>query len=436
MSGAALWRARLKGELSALRGYAYLVAGSGGRLVLSLAYFVSVANGLSVSDFGLFATASATGIVLSRIAGLGFMSPLYRAATVKPRLIGAYTAGFLAALLVSLPLVAAAGALFYALVFARDMALAPFVAIVAAEVLFWRMLEVVVIVNNGLGRFGTGALIVVGGSAIRALAAVLFAAVSDRSLLAWSLAYLGANALAMLLAVALFYPRRRLRFAPRLYLARWQDSVAVAGAEILFYVQSELDKLLVLTIGGPAVAGLYAILMRLVDLTALPIRSFTTMIVQKLMRTPELLAAWRTRWSMEAGIAAVSVAGLACLGLVLHVAPTALGRNVAEAAPFVLAVLLVPAFRNLVEYHSELLYARGKTVVRALILGLLGLVKAGLLILLLRQAAGTSGWIVGLNALFFGLWLVSVSATYSAYDADWRLGRGRRPLRSVLQPDG
>ncbi|KQT69804.1 MULTISPECIES: lipopolysaccharide biosynthesis protein [unclassified Aureimonas] len=427
------WTARLKGNLSGLRSYAFLLGGSAGRLVLSLAYFVSVANGLTVSDFGLFATASATGIVLSRIAGLGFVSPLYRVATVKPQLIGTYTVGLGLAVLASLPLVALAAAGFYLAFFMGQMSLGAFLAIIAAEIFCWRLLEVVVIVNNGIGRFGRGASIVVVGSAVRALAAVAFAAFSDHSLLSWSLAYLAANAAVAALSVALFYPPCRLRFAPRLYLARWRDSVSVAGAEIVFYLQSELDKLLVLSLGGPHIAGIYAIVMRLVDLTALPIRSFSTMIVQKLMKTPQWLDRWRIRWSIEGGIAAVSIAGLAGLGGFLQVFPNALGGNVAGAAPLVLSALLVPAFRNLVEYQSELLYARGRTTVRALVLALVGLIKAGLLFILLQtfDDSGT-GWIVGLNGLFLVLWMVSAAATYTAFD--WAPSRRLRRRSFGLDP--
>jgi O-antigen/teichoic acid export membrane protein len=423
---ASVFGGKLKGELSQLAGFANLVGGSAGRLVISLAYFVSVANSLTVGDFGLFATASATGIMLSRIAGFGFVSPLYRAATVKRRLVGAYTAGFLAAFALSLPAAALVAAGFYALVFRPDMGLASFAAVVAAEVVFWRPLEVVCIVNNGLGRFGRAALLVILGTAIRAAAAVLFALAGSGALAEWSLAYMAANAVAAVAAYAAFYPRVRLRFRPSLYLARWRDSAAVAAAEIIFYLQSELDKLLVLSIGGPTIAGLYAMLMRLVDLTALPVRAFNTMMVQRLMRAPDWLAGWGRRWLVEGGIAAVSVAGLAAIGILLWIEPSALGRNVAGAAPLVAAALLVPAFRNIVEYHSEILYARGRTASRALILALVGLLKAGLLVVILGHAdAASTAWIVGLNGLFLVLWLASASATY--FTLDWRRAMARPP---------
>ncbi|WP_152045283.1 lipopolysaccharide biosynthesis protein [Aureimonas psammosilenae] len=428
----ALFAGNLKFELSQARAFGHLVGGSAGRLVISLAYFVSIANSLTVADFGLFATASAVGVLLSRIAGFGFVSPLYRAATVKPRLIGVHTAGLGVAFLCSLPLVALVGGGFYLAVFRPDMALAAFAAVIAAEVLFWRPLEVVCIVNNGLGRFGRAAMLVILGTAIRALGAVGFALAGSGSLLEWSLVYMGANAVAAVAAYAFFYPRVRLRLVPRLSLSRWRDALSVAVAEVVFYLQSELDKLLVLSIGGPHIAGLYAILMRLVDLTALPVRAFNTMAVQRLMRVPDWLAHWGRRWLVEGGIAFVSIAGLAAIALLLHVAPNALGRNVADAAPLVAIALLVPAFRNIVEYHSELLYARGKTAMRALILALVGLVKAGLLsVLLIHADAASTNWIIGLNGLFFTLWLVSASATYTTFD--WRERKGKR-VRSTVTP--
>ncbi|MBB3952397.1 lipopolysaccharide biosynthesis protein [Aureimonas jatrophae] len=417
----------LEGKLKLALDYAKLLGGSGGRLVLSLAYFAAIANALSVADYGLFATASATGIVLSRIFGLGFVSPLYRTSAARPRLIGVYTAGLLLAAAVSLPLVVLAAVAFYLAVFRGDVGPGPFALIVAAEVLAWRTLEVVCIVNNGLGRFGRSSLLVVGGTLAKALAALLFLALAGRDggLWLWGLLYLCANTLSAMVGIALLYPRQRLRVDLRLYRRRLQDSLAVAGAEILFYLQSELDKLLVLSVGGPQTAGVYALLMRLIDLTALPVRSFNMMVVQKLMRTPDWLASWRMRLGLEGGIALVSAAGAGALALVLLFAPGLLGGNVAQAVPLMPLVILVPAFRNLVEYESELLYAGGRTTIRAGLLALLGAAKAALLTWLLRDAGdGSTTWVGGLNAVFALLWGLSFVSTYAALSET-----RRRPAR-------
>lgn len=396
-----------------LSDYAAILSGSVGRLVVSLAYFVALANTLPTADFGLFATASAAGVVLSRIVGLGFSSPLYRVATVKRRLLGIYTAGYLTAVALSLPLLALGSVAFYCAFFRNDTGFLPFAAIAAAEALLWRSAEIVIIVNNGLSRFRIAAGLVIFGTAVRAAMAASFTLAPVRDLDHWAWWYVAANAVS--LAVALwFYPRVRLRLMPRLYARRIADSLSVAAAELLFYLQNELDKLLVLGFGGPDMAGVYAILMRLVDLTAIPIRSFNMMLVQRMMRDGSLLATWRKRLLAEAGIFAISVAGLMALAAVLHVFPTILGRSVAPVAGLLPLVLLVPGFRNLVEYHAEVLYARGQSGVRAANLAMLALAKVALMTLLIAPIATEPNWPAMLNPVFAALYALSLAVVASA----------------------
>lgn len=393
--------------------YFQAMSGSAGRLVFSLAYFVLLANTLTIADFGRFAAASAAGVMISRVLAFGFTSPLYRIATVKPQLIGAYTAGTLALGAVSLlPLVLVAWAT-HALAFAGDIDRATFAVFIAAEALFWRPTEIVAIVNNGMGRFGRAARLTILGTALRAVAAALFVASPLRDLSSWAWFYLGANAAALTIAVIVDYPRRRLRFVPRLYVRRLRDALMVSLSEMLFYVQAEFDKLVVLALGGAETAGIYAVIMRLVDLTAIPVRAFSMMLVQKIMRTPDVLKGWRRRVGIEAGIFVVSTLGLLALALLLWLFPNALGRNVAAAAGFIGLVAAVPGLRNLVEYQAELLYARGQTGLRALLLGLLTLVKGSILALLLKVVTGAAlvGW---LNAVFLALYAISTVFTYTA----------------------
>lgn len=405
-----------------LRGYGSALSGSVGRLVFSLAYFVLLANTLTVAEFGIFATASATGVVLSRLLAFGFVSPLYRVATVKPQLVGIFAAGFLALSVISLPLVFIVGWIVYGAVFSTNMAIGAFAAVVVSEVLLWRLAEAVIIVNNGMGRFGRAAILVIFGTMFRAAAAAAFAYAGSRTLDVWTWYYLAANAASLAVAIAFFYPGHRLRFAPSLYGRRLIDSFAVSGAEVLFYLQMELDKLLVLAFGGPHIAGIYAIIMRLVDLTAIPIRVFTMMLMQAMMRSPELLRRVWLKPGIEAGIFALSVSAILVLAGILHVYPNLLGSNVSEAAPIIGFALLVPAFRNLVEYQAELLYARGQTVLRAINLALLAAAKAVLLIALLSVVSGPAPLLTWLNAVFAILYLVSAALTYSA------LRRPAKPL--------
>ncbi len=412
----------VKANAGLIRNYFSVISGSAGRLVISLAYFVALANTLSIAEFGLFATGSATGVVLSRLVSFGFVSPLYRISTVKPQLLGAYTGGYLAAVVISLPIFALAAFLTHLVFFGADLAFGVFAVIVATEALLWRSLEVVVVVNNGLNRFGRAALLVIIGTALRAIAAVLFAFSSLTTLGAWSWWYAGANGVALIIAIVFFYPRVKLRLIPQLYYRRLADSFAVAGAEILFYIQMELDKLLVLAVGGPQTAGVYAIVMRLVDLTALPVRSFNMMLVQKLMRTPDMLRSLKIRGGLEAGVFAVSTLGLIALAVFLYIFPRALGSNVASVVALLPLVVLVPGLRNLIEYQAELLYARGQSGLRALNLGLLALAKAGLLSWLLLTFTAVNDWLIWLNAMFAAIYLLSTWLTYRAI---------RKPARRV-----
>jgi O-antigen/teichoic acid export membrane protein len=394
--------------------YATAVSGSAGRLVFSLLYFVALANTLSISDFGLFATASAAGVMLSRILGFGFVSAVYRVATVRPRLVGLFSGGFLVLSALSLPVLSAAAWLTFAIFFAGEMTPLAFATVVIAETLLWRPTELAIIVNNGMGQFGRAAALTIIGTLLRALAAVAFIAWPERTVDAWVWFYIAANAASLTVALAFFYPRQRLKFRVAVYWRRLPDSLYVAGAEILFYFQMELDKLLVLALGGPKLAGIYAIVMRLVDLTAIPIRAFTMMLVQHIMRTPKSLERLMVRVGIEGGVFAVSTLALLALSVILWVYPTALGSNVAEAAPLVGLALCIPGLRNLVEYQAELLFARGQTLVRAINLALLAGMKAVLLTVLLAYITETPDLILWLNAVFALLYLVSACLTYSA----------------------
>ncbi len=404
--------------------YLKLAAGSVGRLVIALVYFLIAANVLSLGDFGLFATASALGVILARVAGFGFVSPLFRAATVRPRLTGAYLAGLLVAFILSLPLVAALAALAYVALF-RGMPWLAFALIVGAEVIGWRILEVVSIVNNGFRNFGRASILVLAGSLIRSVAALLFWLFGFASLTAWAWFYAGACAVSALVAWTLFLPRLRLRLAPRLWLARWSDAMAAAAADIVFYLQAELDKAVVLAAAGPRAAGLYAIAMRMIDLTALPIRVFNQLAMQKVMVDRAVMPGAGRLALAELAIAALSTGALAALVVALWIEPNLLGRNVAVAAALFPLLIGVPALRNLIEYHAELLYGLGRTELRAVLLAVIAVLKAGLIWLAARLLAGGAeasdlGWLVWVNAVFVALYAVSATVTYRTVSASRR----------------
>lgn len=405
-----------------LRDYLTLAGGSVGRLVIALAYFLVAANVLSLADFGLFATASGAGILLSRVAAFGFISPLFRAATVRPRLTGTYLAGYLFLLVLSVPLlvVLATGLRFSVF---GDMPLAALVLILCAEVLGWRMLEVVAIVNNGLRAFGKATVLILAGSAIRTLAALGFWWFGFSSLTEWAWTYLAANLVAAALAFGVFLPPLRLRLRPALYGRQMRDALPAATADIIFYLQAELDKAVVLVMAGPRVAGLYAIAMRIVDLTAMPVRSFNQLIMQQIMTDRQVRTTTPMLLLVELAIAAVSIGGLLAAMALLWWNPLVLGRNIGAASALFPLLLAVPALRNLIEYHSELLYGLERTGLRAALLATIAVLKAGLLALVISLSTSELDWAPWLNAIFVVLYAVSAATIWQVI----RKPAGNRP---------
>ena len=191
-----------------------------------------------------------------------------------------------------------------------------------------------------------------------------------------------------------------------------RDALSVSCAEIIFYAQMELDKVLMLALAGGEVTGIYAVIMRLVDLTAMPLRAFNTLLVQSLMNTPDLMKSWKRRFAMEGGIAVVSTLALGAAALLLWIQPTLLGKNIALVAPVLLFALAIPATRNIVEYHSELLYARGQTFARAGLLALLGTLKALMMMQFIQPQIASITLILWMSAVFAALYLVSAAFTY------------------------
>jgi O-antigen/teichoic acid export membrane protein len=391
-----------------------ITSGVLGRLALSVVYFLIVANALTLGDFGVFASASAVGLVLSRLLGFGFISPVYRIATVKPRLLGTYTTGLIGFGALSVPVIAGIAIIVHTLAFSGKITLAWFLLLIGVEALCWRVVECVIIMLNGLSRFARAAALVIVGSALRTAAALVFLAIPWRGLEAWIVLYAFANAITLGVALLLFVPEMRLRWVGKLYPRRLKDAVSAAFSELTFYVQSELDKLLVLAMAGDKTAGLYAIAMRLIDLTAIPIRSYNQMLVQKLMRDGGISAELRRPVLVEVLIAGVSTAGLAALILLIWIDPMVLGRNIAQVAPFLPLMIAVPALRNLIEYHAELLYAREHVLTRATLLAGLAIAKLTMIAGLISLFGGFEAWALPLTAVYAVLYILSALVTYRA----------------------
>lgn len=396
-----------------LENYCKLLAGNSARLGLQAVYFFLLANTLSLAAMGIFASASAVGLMLASFSGLGFGSLAFRAAAGRPRLLVNYLGLFYGGLVLTTPLGLAAALPVYFWLFEGSISLLAFLAILVVEAVLWRIIDVIVLAQNGLGRFTTGALVVTAASAIRAGGAVAFVLMGGGDVERWSLYYFASNLVALLVVFLVFRPPVRPRWRSRLFVSRFRDGAMFALSYFALNAQGQIDKLIVLSLADARFAGIYAISSRIVDFTALPFRSFYTLYTRKLFGEGKRIrnALGRTL-KVEGAILGLSVLGFAALALLLWRWPLLLGANVAVAAHLFLLMLLVPAFRNLMEFHGELFFVYGRMTARAAVAVALVTLNAAALALLLSTTADSFTIGLWLNAVYGGLYLLSAAALY------------------------
>ncbi|UMY19624.1 hypothetical protein MMB17_10135 [Methylobacterium organophilum] len=403
----------LAGHRGLLTSYAQLLAGSGGRLALQVVYFFVLANTLSLAEMGVFASVSGAGMLIGCFAGFGFQSYVMRAAAGRRASLSGYLAAYYLCAVLALPLLFAVAGLVYLVLFRNVIELPAYLAIMLVEIVLWRQIELLVQVNNGLGRFAAASTLVSLPVGFRAVAAVAFWAGGGGHAETWSLYYLAGNlAAAVALSIA-FHPRIRLRHRTALLKGRLRDGLLFAFSYLLFTAQTEVDKLVILTLAGERMAGIYAISMRLIDLTGVPLRPIFMMYSRELIRARR--ASWeriRQCLKLEGTVALVSTGMLLALLAMLHLRPGILGPNVSAAYGMLAAIIAVPAVRNLLEFHGELFFAFGSMTLRAGLTASFVLLKALAVALILLAAPGSESWGVWLNAVYLAIYAISFTVVY------------------------
>lgn len=405
--------ARLVAYRSALVGYAQVLSGSVGRMALQLVYFFVLANTLSLSEMGVFASVSSAGLIIGSLAGFGFQSFVFRSAAHRRHTMGGNLAAYYVCFALAVPVMALLAGGAYVAVFRDVIALPGFIAIMAVELVFWRFIEIVVQMNNGLGRYTSAAAVIILSVAFRSAAALLFWWNGGGDAELWGLYYLIGNAAGAIALGIAFHPRLRLRFRTALLRGRLRDAMLYALSTSVLLVQNEIDKVIVLLLAGERVAGIYAIAMRIIDLTAVPLRPIFVMYSRRLIQAGAATRALvRECLRVEVSVALVSTAGILAIVGLLAIWPNLLGRNVSAAWSMLAALVLVPAVRNLQEFHAELFFAFRHMGVRAVVAVGLTLLKAAGLALLLTLAPQVETWSVWLNALYAAIYAVSFLTIY------------------------
>ena len=405
-------RALVQRHRGTIAGYLQLMAGTFARLALQALYFFALVNALTLDQMGSFAAISATGLIVGAFSGLGFASFAFRAAAGRQRLLGRYLGTFYASLAVTLPLSLVAVTPVYLLLFRDALPFWGFAAIVVIESVVWRLVQVLQQINNGRGHYGRGAQLIALAMAARAAGAVGFALTGGGSLTHWATFYFIANLAALALVIALFHPKVTLRVNRRLFVKRFKDGMMYCTSYFAFSVQNQLDKLIVLSLADARLAGIYAIATRLLDFTAVPFRVFYVMFTRKLIREGRPGRILGRGLMVEAIIGVLTTAGFGMLIGVLALWPHLLGTNVAQATPFFAMMLLVPAFKCLIEFHGELFYVSQRMTPRAMLALVLVALNTGVLALLTRAHLPLGTFGLWLNVLYAALYLLSALSVY------------------------
>lgn len=392
--------------------YCKLMSGTLGRMALQALYFFVLANALTLAELGLFASASAVGLMLASFSGLGFGGLAFRAAAGQPRLLGSYLGAYFAGLCLTVPLGLALAVPVWLLVFRDAVPLTVFVAILLVEMAVWRSLEVLAQAQAGLGRYGTGSLMTTLGASIRAGGALLLLGMGG-GLERWAAIYFVTNLLALVVVWCFLRPPVTLRLRVRLLRARLRDGLMFAVSYFALHAQGQADKVIVLSLADARLAGIYAIATRLVEFTALPLRSFYTLYTRRLIGEGRRIRnAVRRIFLMEAAILGISTLGFLVLVAILWHWPDLLGANIASAVPLLALMLAVPAFRNLLEFHGELYFVGGRMTARAVVAVGLVLLGSGALALLLWSTHDITRVGLWLNAIYAGLYGLSALALF------------------------
>ena len=242
---------------STVFGYSQVLAGTGGRLAVQAIYFFVLANTLSLRDMGVFASVSAAGVLIGSFVGFGFQSFAFRAAAGRTALLGRYLALFYGCAAVSVPLGLAVALGCYHALFAGSIPLLPYLAVIVAEVVAWRFIELLTQVNNGLGRYGAAAAVLTASTGCRAGAALAFMLAGGGDAGVWACFYLGGNVVSAITLGLLYHPRVRLRWSWTLLRGRMWGALLYSYSYFAFMAQNEIDKIVILSIAGEHTTGLY-----------------------------------------------------------------------------------------------------------------------------------------------------------------------------------
>ena len=389
----ALGSAGLPGLLSLIgpngagRRFGKMLSGMSIRLVVQMTYFVLLARFLGPRDYGLFAAATSTTIILSTLGGIGAEVLLAKYVSRGDLDLRTGLRCALGNLLVGAPLLLAAAFVINVTLASPGLPIAATAAICVSDTMLFRLTGIAASAHLAVDRVWRSVSAQIGVTAARLVAvAGATLALPTGSLLAWCLAYLAATALAGVVAMA---PLRRelgpLRpIVRRAWLREGVFFALSTGAQVAYY---EVDKPLVSRLISAEAAGLYAAATRIIDAASMPIFSIVNVMMPRFFRHGARGARSSLAFARRllVPVAAFGLAIPAAVYLASPYVPLLLGRKYAAAQEIMLWLSLMPLITGCFFIAGDVLTSTGKQGLRSVVQAAAVLMKLPISIVLAQH---------------------------------------------------
>jgi O-antigen/teichoic acid export membrane protein len=357
-----------------------MAVGQGSRVALGASYFVVVARALHPDGLGAFAGAVALVALASPFASLGAGNLMIKHVARDPRHFQRYWGGALSTTIISglaLGIVILACA---RLVLPPTISFQLIVCVMAADLLFSRILDIngqAYQAHERLARTAQFPLLI---SVSRLIAAGLFLAIGDPTPSRWALWYLGSSALSAAISVAVTWwelgrPERVIGYP----LKELREGMYFATSLSAQNIYNDIDKSMLARLSTLEATGIYSAAYRLIDVAFVPVRSLLAALYPRFFQrgargARESLAVSRRLLPYAGGYAAVA-------GMVLYLLapqlPRLLGADYRASIGAVRLLALLPLLKTIHYFAADALTGAGYQGRRTLVQVIIAVLNIG-----------------------------------------------------------
>ncbi len=340
------------------------------RLTLQFAYLILVARVLGVEGYGIFAGSVALAASLSPLVGWGFGMILVQEVSRSPQRFPEFWAKALLAVAVSGPAMAGVMLALAPLLLPVDGHWTVILLIAAAELLAMPLVVAGSLAFQAHERLGRTIFNHVQLNIIRLAAVALLAALGWGGLVEFAWAYFGATACAAMLSLvqvnrALGNPD----WTRGGLVGRRREGLGFSLSVVANTAHGELDKTLLLRLGGAAAAGNYSLANRIVAAATTPLVAYVLAIAPRLFRVGVTGVNAGSGYAIKLLLPILAYGVLAGCGIFVlaPLLPVLFGDSFSSAVPIVRALAALPLLLGISSLLLAVLTCSGAQRVRVVL---------------------------------------------------------------------